>query len=154
ELRVDVRDSSGAAMSAATGIARSLESGVNHRFETDAQGAYTLSGLLYGRYRIQVSKQGFATSTVIAIVQSASASQEITLLVGTPEFGVNVVSVTPLPGDDRTSDDVPLPIESATDKDIDASGAINLADFLNRRLTAVYVNDIQGNPFQPDINYR
>jgi hypothetical protein len=25
---------------------------------------------------------------------------------------------------------------------------------LNRRLTNVFVNEIQGNPFQPDVNYR
>ena len=34
------------------------------------------------------------------------------------------------------------------------AGAIDIADFLNRRVTGVYVNEMQGNPFQPDVNYR
>ena len=39
-------------------------------------------------------------------------------------------------------------------EDILRSGALDLADFLNRRMNGVYVNDVQGNPFQPDVNYR
>ncbi len=39
-------------------------------------------------------------------------------------------------------------------RDIERSGALDLSDFLNRRLNGVTVNEIQGNPFQPDINYR
>ena len=35
-----------------------------------------------------------------------------------------------------------------------ASGALDLSDFLNRRLNGVHVNEVQGNPFQPDVNYR
>ena len=38
--------------------------------------------------------------------------------------------------------------------DLENSGALDLSDFLNRRLNGVYVNEIQGNPFQPDVNYR
>ena len=39
-------------------------------------------------------------------------------------------------------------------QDIEASGALDLSDFLNRRFNGVHVNEIQGNPFQPDVNYR
>src|SRR4029077_5849635 len=38
--------------------------------------------------------------------------------------------------------------------DIDASGALDLSDFLNRRLNGVYLNEMQNNPVQPDLNYR
>src|SRR6185503_13949757 len=34
------------------------------------------------------------------------------------------------------------------------SGALDLSDFANRRLQGVHVNEMQGNPFQPDVNYR
>src|SRR5262249_43613486 len=30
----------------------------------------------------------------------------------------------------------------------------DLSDFMNRRLGGVYLNEIQGNPVQPDLNYR
>jgi outer membrane receptor protein involved in Fe transport len=49
---------------------------------------------------------------------------------------------------------VPAPVQTATDRDIDNSGALDLADFLNRRINGVHVNEVQNNPFQPDVNYR
>ena len=39
-------------------------------------------------------------------------------------------------------------------RDIQNSSALDLADFMNRRLNGVYVNEMQDNPFQPDVNYR
>ena len=71
-----------------------------------------------------------------------------------PVFRVEVIAATPLPGVDLTLDQIPAPVQTALDADIDGSGALDIADFLNRRLTGVYVNEMQGNPFQPDVNYR
>src|SRR4029077_16173933 len=34
------------------------------------------------------------------------------------------------------------------------SGALDLSAFLNRRVNGVYANEVQSNPFQPDVNYR
>ena len=45
-------------------------------------------------------------------------------------------------------------MQTATEAQIAESGALDLSDFLNRRLNGVYVNEVQGNPFQPDLNYR
>lgn len=75
---------------------------------------------------------------------------------GTPTFEeeVDVVGTTPIPGLTVTAEQLPAPIQTASDRDLDASGALNLADFLNRRATAVHINDIQGNPYQVDVNYR
>ena len=67
---------------------------------------------------------------------------------------VEVVEISPLDGLNLTKDKVPAPVQSATDKDIDKTHAINISDFMNRSLGSVYVNDVQGNGFQPDINYR
>ena len=39
-------------------------------------------------------------------------------------------------------------------RDVQQSGSLNLADFLNRRLNGVHINENQVNPFQPDVNYR
>ena len=71
-----------------------------------------------------------------------------------PVFRVEVIAATPLPGVDLTLDQIPAPIQTALDADILDSGAIDIADFLNRRVTGVYVNELRGNPFQPDISYR
>ena len=71
-----------------------------------------------------------------------------------PVFKVEVIAATPLPGVDLTLDQIPAPVQTAVDRDIEQTGAVNLADFLNRRFTGVFINDIQGNAFQPDVNYR
>jgi outer membrane receptor protein involved in Fe transport len=69
-------------------------------------------------------------------------------------YNIAVVGTTPLPGVELPADQIPAPVQRATDRDIDNSGALNLADFLNRRMDGVHVNDVQNNPFQPDVNYR
>jgi outer membrane receptor protein involved in Fe transport len=71
-----------------------------------------------------------------------------------PAFKLEVIGATPLPGLDLLLEEIPAPAQTALSRDIDASGALDLGDFLNRRMNGVFVNEMQGNPFQPDINYR
>lgn len=49
---------------------------------------------------------------------------------------------------------IPVPVQTATDRAVEQTGTPDLASFLNRRMTSVHVNEIQGNPFQVDVNYR
>ena len=72
----------------------------------------------------------------------------------TIEVRVEVIASTPLPGIELLLEQIPAPVQTARDRDIQESGALDLADFLNRRLDGVHVNEIQGNPFQPDVNFR
>ncbi|HWJ54625.1 MAG TPA: TonB-dependent receptor [Vicinamibacterales bacterium] len=67
---------------------------------------------------------------------------------------VTVIGVTPLPGVDMPRDRVPAPVQTATGADIAQSGALSLGDFMNRRFGSVHVNEIQGNPWQPDVSFR
>ena len=70
-------------------------------------------------------------------------------------INVTVIETAPLPGVGLPLEKIPAPVQTATDRDIELSGALDpLSDFLNRRLNGVHVNEMQGNPFQPDINYR
>jgi outer membrane receptor protein involved in Fe transport len=69
-------------------------------------------------------------------------------------FTETIVVTTPLPGVELPARRVPSPVQTATDRDIDRSGALDLSHFLNRRMNGVFVNEVQSNPFQPDINYR
>jgi outer membrane cobalamin receptor len=39
-------------------------------------------------------------------------------------------------------------------QDLKNTGAVDLSAFMNARLNSVHVNELQGNPFQPDVNYR
>lgn len=72
----------------------------------------------------------------------------------TYEEDVDVVATTPLPGIEQPIDQVPAPVQTATASDIDASGALDLSDYLQRRTTGVHINEMQGNPFQADVSYR
>ena len=67
---------------------------------------------------------------------------------------VDVIGTTPLPGVGLPLEQIPAPVQSATSTDIDRSNALELTDFMNRRLGSVYINEVQNNPFQPDVNYR
>jgi len=69
-------------------------------------------------------------------------------------FNITVVGNTPLPGSDLPVDQIAAPVQTATKREILASGALDVSDFMNRRLNAVHINEIQGNPFQPDVSYR
>src|SRR5262245_6068236 len=67
---------------------------------------------------------------------------------------ITVVAPTPLPGIELPLESVPAPVQTATSRDIEATRALDLSDFINRRLTSVHVNDMQGNPFQADVSFR
>ena len=69
-------------------------------------------------------------------------------------FNITVVGNTPLQGSDLPISSIPAPVQTATSRDLDRTGALAVSDFLNRRLNGVHVNDIQSNPFQPDVSYR
>jgi len=71
-----------------------------------------------------------------------------------PVFGVTVIATAPLPGVGLPLQQIPAPVQTATDRDIENSGALDLSAFLNAHLTSVHVNEMQSNPFQPDVNYR
>jgi outer membrane receptor protein involved in Fe transport len=67
---------------------------------------------------------------------------------------VQIIGITPLPGADLEATDIAAPVQVATADDIEASHALDLGEFMNRSLGSVYVNDVQNNPLQPDLNFR
>ncbi len=67
---------------------------------------------------------------------------------------VLIIGVSPLPGLGLTQDRVPANVQAAGAADIERSHAIDLSAFLSRRLGSVYINEVQNNPFQPDVSYR
>ncbi len=154
EIRLQVKDPSGAVV-AASGTLRNQTSGAIQTFQTNAQGAYTLANLPFGRYQIDVTAAGFAPQSIVIEVQSGTpVSRTLTLALGTQASKLDVVSTTPLGGTDLDKDQIAGPVQTATAQDIQNSGALELGDFMNRQLNGVYLNEMQGNPFQPDVNFR
>lgn len=154
EIKIEVKDPSGAAMEA-SGRLLSLATGVNRNFQTDPQGIWIFRGLPLGRYRLELLKDGFATQSVLIDVKSeAPISRTLTMVLATQASKVDVVAATPLPGTDLPLEEIPGPVQTATGRDLENSGALDLSDFLNKHLNGVHINENQENPFQPDVNYR
>jgi outer membrane receptor protein involved in Fe transport len=99
---------------------------------------------------------GLATSVSAQSTSDASKkpSQQPTAQPQTFATTVTVVETAPLPGVDVPIEKVPAPVQTATADEIERSKALDLSSFLTRRFNAVFANEIQNNPFQPDINYR
>lgn len=153
-LRIEVKDPSGHGMRA-SGHLRNLSAGSDLAFETDREGGRTFSGLPAGRYRVRVSKSGFATESVTLELKSAFVAAHVFSMALAPVAAkIDVIAPTPLPGTDLPIEDIPGPVQTASASDIGRSGSLDLSDFLNRRLQGVHINENQGNPFQPDVNYR
>lgn len=81
-----------------------------------------------------------------AAAQEAAESHELPT--------IEVVAPTPLPGLDVPRDAVPSNVQTATGADLERLHAPDLTNYLLRAVGGVTVNETQGNPFQPDINYR
>ena len=80
-----------------------------------------------------------------ALAQGASAQQL---------ERVEVIGVSPLPGQGIDRNLLPYSTQLIKRERIDDAQAANQVDYLNRRVTGVQVNDIQGSPFQGDLTYR
>jgi outer membrane receptor protein involved in Fe transport len=154
EIRLTVKDPSKSPLSA-NGKLENLASGVARSFQTDANGAADLTNVAPGRYRLEITHSGFASSSEAVTVEAgASISRDITLSLTASTYQMDVVEATPLAGFDVPVERVPAPVQSVTTEDLQQSGSLDLSDFLNKRLAGVNVNETQQNPYQPDLNYR
>ena len=67
---------------------------------------------------------------------------------------VEVLGQTPLPGIVQQRDRYPGNVQLSDDAAVERAKSLNLPEFMHRQLTGVTVNEVQGSPFQVDINYR
>jgi len=67
---------------------------------------------------------------------------------------VEVIGTSPLLGSGIDRDKVPANVRSFSDRDLRQEGAPDLTGTLERRVPGVTVNDVQANPFQPDVQFR
>ena len=93
EIRLEVKDPSGAAIEASVKI-QNPAAGMDRSLGTDAQGRHTFESLPYGRYRLEVSKSGFATQSV-SIDVHAAAPVSRTVMMTRSGVRVEVISIRP-----------------------------------------------------------
>lgn len=67
---------------------------------------------------------------------------------------VEIVGTTPLPGLGTPTRDVPANVQIYTSGDLAGQRQTNVTDYLEQNPTGIATNAAQGNPFQPDINFR
>ena len=67
---------------------------------------------------------------------------------------VEIIGVGPVRGAAVLRDQVPANVQTATASDLERTQALDLAALLNRSFGSVTLSELQGNPFQPDVNYR
>ncbi len=98
-------------------------------------------------------------STGKAVHVAAVALSNAALVLGClPALAQNplpeVIVITPVPGQGMALQQVAANVQSATDDDLQRSHTDSLGGFMNRMLGSVNVNDMQNNPFQPDVEFR
>ena len=71
-----------------------------------------------------------------------------------PVYETVVTATTPLHGSRLPRDRVPANVQTATGQAIADQHSLDLSAYMNDALGSVHVNDVQGNPLQPDVQYR
>ena len=97
---------------------------------------------------------GLATSLIVAATILARATpQTPPPQPPTTALAVTVVA-TPLPGEKVPIGLIPAPVQVVSGADVERIAALDLSAFLARRANGIYLNEVQGNPLQADLNYR
>jgi iron complex outermembrane recepter protein len=65
-----------------------------------------------------------------------------------------VTATTPLHGSRLPLDHVPANVQSVTSEDLAEHHSLDLSGYMGENLGSVHINDVQGNPLQPDLQYR
>lgn len=67
---------------------------------------------------------------------------------------VEVISTTPLPMLGTPIQEVPANVQAATGDEMQKQHSQDMTEFLEHNLTSISINSSQGNPFQPDVDFR
>ena len=67
---------------------------------------------------------------------------------------VEIVGTTPVPGIGTPINEVPANVQVITGGEMRKQESVSVPDYLERNVGSVSINEAQGNPFQPDVNFR
>ncbi len=93
---------------------------------------------------------GYFGASAAQAAPPKSASQEEIDSIET----IEIIASTPTLGTRIPKNTLASNVQTASGEQIENTGSLNLADFLNNNFASVHINDNQGNPFQLDLNYR
>ncbi len=95
-------------------------------------------------------KLQFSALVALVLASSASLGAAEKLTTGT----INVISTTPLPSIGLPLNIIPANIQIFDSKDLRNQPGVTFADQLMNNAQGVTFNEIQGNPWQPDVSFR
>ncbi|MBK7646389.1 MAG: TonB-dependent receptor [Betaproteobacteria bacterium] len=99
-------------------------------------------------------KRQIPQRSLVAIAISAAFSPVFAAETVVTTATVEVVGTTPLSGIGVPRLHLPANVQSLDDRRLDEIESQNIAEQLVRQVPAVTVNEVQGNPYQVDLNYR
>lgn len=67
---------------------------------------------------------------------------------------IEVISTTPLKGIGLAREVIPANIQSVKGEEMQDQNNLTIADFLSSGMLGINVNEVQNNPYQPNVNYR
>jgi len=95
-------------------------------------------------------KLQYLTLVALALPQIALAADDSKITMEK----IEVISTTPLRGVGLPKELIPANIQSVKGEDMVNQNNLNIADFLSSGMLGINVNEIQSNPYQPNVNYR
>ena len=98
--------------------------------------------------KVQVFNTLFALYGLVALDISVASDEPLDLGL------MNIISTSPLDGRGVEAKKLPGNIQTVSNKQLQNAQSISLADYINRYLGSVTINEAQNNPLQPDIYYR
>ncbi|HYA20752.1 MAG TPA: Plug domain-containing protein [Burkholderiales bacterium] len=94
----------------------------------------------------------FAAASLLAM--PALAEEPVNPATELEAPSVEVIGTTPLPSIGTPIQQVPSNVQAATGAQMEEQHSQDLTQFLEQNLTSVNINSAQGNPFQPDVDFR
>jgi outer membrane receptor protein involved in Fe transport len=101
----------------------------------------------FGMKRLRPTWTSLAVFAWYAGTQALAQDAEVTPV-------ITIVGTLPIPSIAQPLSEIPSAVQTANSKDLADSQALDLSSFMSQRLGGVYVNEVQGNPHQMDVNYR
>jgi outer membrane receptor protein involved in Fe transport len=93
---------------------------------------------------------GISTATLADDSSVVTEKEEIPIVLEK----MDVFAITPLAGSGLAIDKIPANVQSVSSEQLADSHTTTLADYMNRYMGSVHINEAQNNPLQPDIYYR
>jgi outer membrane receptor protein involved in Fe transport len=101
-----------------------------------------------------IRSRALPVAVLAAVAGNASAVEPVKGATQLELPQIEVIGTTPLPALGIARSKVPADVQTATDKDLTRTQSLNLPEFMGSTMPGVTINEVQDNPYMPDVNFR